>query len=99
MATKKRFRVLLEKDAGSEVTGIVIPFDVEKTFGTRARVPVRGTIQPIKMIRLTHIPDSLDDDLQIFYALAQIVREASTRAAARHGYLHIAEDYEESTIL
>lgn len=44
MATKKRFRVLLEKDATSEVTGIVIPFDVEKTFGTRARVPVRGTI-------------------------------------------------------
>ncbi|MEW6210766.1 MAG: YdeI/OmpD-associated family protein [Acidobacteriota bacterium] len=44
MATRKRFRVLLEKDADSEVTGIVIPFNVEKTFGTRARVPVRGTI-------------------------------------------------------
>ncbi len=44
MATKKRFRVLLEKDAASEVTSIAIPFDVEKTFGARARVPVRGTI-------------------------------------------------------
>jgi hypothetical protein len=44
MATKKRFRVLLEKDPDSEVTGIVIPFDVQKVFGTRARVPIRGTI-------------------------------------------------------
>ena len=43
MATK-RFRVLLEKHENSEATGITIPFDVEKTFGTRARVPVRGTI-------------------------------------------------------
>ena len=43
MATK-RFRVLLEKHENSEVTGITIPFDVEKTYGTRARVPVRGTI-------------------------------------------------------
>jgi Domain of unknown function (DUF1905)/Bacteriocin-protection, YdeI or OmpD-Associated len=40
----KRFRVLLEKDENSEVTGITIPFDVLKVFGTRARVPVRGTI-------------------------------------------------------
>jgi hypothetical protein len=40
----KRFRVLLEKDEASEATGIAIPFDVQKVFGTRARVPVRGTI-------------------------------------------------------
>jgi hypothetical protein len=40
----KRFRVLLENDQTSEATGICIPFDVEKVFGTRARVPVRGTI-------------------------------------------------------
>src|SRR5436305_3752924 len=40
----KRFRVLLEKDQNSEATGICVPFDVEKVFGTRARVPVRGTI-------------------------------------------------------
>ncbi|MDQ1559270.1 MAG: hypothetical protein QOD32_2330 [Pyrinomonadaceae bacterium] len=44
MATTKRFRVLLEKHDTSEATGITIPFDVEQTFGTRARVPVRGTI-------------------------------------------------------
>ncbi|MDQ1612532.1 MAG: hypothetical protein QOG00_2463 [Pyrinomonadaceae bacterium] len=44
MATAKRFRVLLEKHDTSEATGITIPFDVEQTFGTRARVPVRGTI-------------------------------------------------------
>ena len=40
----KRFRVLLEKHENSEATGIMIPFDVHKTFGSRARVPVRGTI-------------------------------------------------------
>jgi hypothetical protein len=40
----KRFRVLLEKHETSEATGIAIPFDVLKVFGTRARVPVRGTI-------------------------------------------------------
>lgn len=44
MPTTKRFRVLLEKHESSEATGIRIPFDVEKVFGTRARVPVRGTI-------------------------------------------------------
>jgi hypothetical protein len=43
MATK-RFRALLEKHENSEATGITIPFDVQKTYGTRARVPVRGTI-------------------------------------------------------
>jgi Bacteriocin-protection, YdeI or OmpD-Associated/Domain of unknown function (DUF1905) len=40
----KRFRVLVEREEGSEVCGISIPFDVEKTFGTRGRVPVRGTL-------------------------------------------------------
>lgn len=40
----KRFRVLLESEEGSEVCGFDVPFDVEKIFGTRARVPVRGTI-------------------------------------------------------
>ncbi len=44
MAKVKRFRVLLEKDENSEATGIRIPFSVEKEFGARARVPVRGTI-------------------------------------------------------
>ncbi len=40
----KRFRVLLEKHETSEATGILVPFDVLKVFGTRARVPVCGTI-------------------------------------------------------
>jgi hypothetical protein len=44
MTAQKRFRVRLEKDEKTEATGIAIPFDVEKVFGTRARVPVRGTI-------------------------------------------------------
>jgi hypothetical protein len=40
----KRFRVLLESEEGHEVCGFGVPFDVEKTFGSRGRVPVRGTI-------------------------------------------------------
>jgi hypothetical protein len=45
MATKtKRFRVQLEQHKGTEALIITIPFDVQKTFGTRARVPVCGTI-------------------------------------------------------
>lgn len=40
----KRFRVRLEQDTRSTATAVTIPFDVQKTFGTRARVPVRGTI-------------------------------------------------------
>ncbi|MDQ3803642.1 MAG: YdeI/OmpD-associated family protein [Acidobacteriota bacterium] len=40
----QRFRVLLETQGGGEVTGFGVPFDVPKVFGTRARVPVRGTI-------------------------------------------------------
>jgi hypothetical protein len=44
MATTKRFRALLEKHETSEATRITIPFGVPATFGTRARVPVRGTI-------------------------------------------------------
>ena len=41
---KKRFKTILEGEAHSQVAKIVIPFDVEKAFGTRGRTPVRGTI-------------------------------------------------------
>jgi len=44
MSATKRFRAVLEKDEHGEATAITIPFDVQKVFGTRARVPVRGTI-------------------------------------------------------
>jgi len=40
----KRFRITLEKHDRSEAAMMTIPFDVEKVYGTRARVPVRGTI-------------------------------------------------------
>lgn len=40
----KRFRVLLEKAVGMDSASITVPFDVVKVFGSRARVPVRGTI-------------------------------------------------------
>lgn len=42
--TTKRFRVPLETLEGTESTLFTIPFDVRKVFGTRARLPVRGTI-------------------------------------------------------
>jgi Domain of unknown function (DUF1905)/Bacteriocin-protection, YdeI or OmpD-Associated len=42
--TKLKFRVKLDGMPSSEVAALSAPFDVEKTFGTRARVPVRGTI-------------------------------------------------------
>ena len=52
MATKKtvekspvkRFRALVNRKEGGDVCSIDIPFDVEKTFGARGRVPVRGTL-------------------------------------------------------
>ncbi len=45
MAEKKlRFKVTLIGQEGSSATGFIAPFDVPATFGTRARVPVRGTI-------------------------------------------------------
>src|SRR5215211_2336453 len=40
----KRFRAVVERKEGGEVCSIDIPFDVEKTFGARGRVPVRGTL-------------------------------------------------------
>ena len=42
--TVKRFRALVKREEGSEVCAIDIPFDVEKTFGSRGRVPVRGAL-------------------------------------------------------
>jgi len=39
-----RFKVKLDGEAGSSVASLTPPFDVIETFGTRARVPVRGTI-------------------------------------------------------
>jgi hypothetical protein len=38
------FQVKLEQDTGSSAALFHMPFDVEKEFGTRGRVPVRGTI-------------------------------------------------------
>ena len=39
----KRFRALVERGEGS-VCAISVSFDVEKTFGKRGRIPVRGTL-------------------------------------------------------
>jgi len=40
----KRFRVTLEKHEGSAAALLHVPFDAEKVFGTRGRVPVRCTV-------------------------------------------------------
>ena len=40
----KRFRAVVNRREGGEICSINIPFDVEKTFGGRNRVPVRGTL-------------------------------------------------------
>jgi hypothetical protein len=41
---KLKFNVRLEGGTSGEGAALSAPFDVEKTFGTRARVPVRGVI-------------------------------------------------------
>jgi Domain of unknown function (DUF1905) len=41
---KLRFKVKLVARDRSSATGLIPPFDVPNTFGTRARVPVRGTM-------------------------------------------------------
>jgi Domain of unknown function (DUF1905) len=41
---KLRFKISLVVQEGSSATGFYAPFDVPQTFGTRARVQVRGTI-------------------------------------------------------
>jgi hypothetical protein len=38
------FDIVLDGMEGSEVAALSAPFSVEEVFGTRARVPVRGTI-------------------------------------------------------
>jgi hypothetical protein len=43
-APAKRFRVKLEEHEGMETLSFVVPFDVREAFGSRGRVPVRGTI-------------------------------------------------------
>ena len=43
-AKKLQFKVRLEGEPGSSVAWLNAPFDVPETFGTRARVPVCGTI-------------------------------------------------------
>jgi hypothetical protein len=46
MAGKQRFHAVVESEQASGGGGhwIVVPFDVEQVYGTRARVPVRVTI-------------------------------------------------------
>jgi hypothetical protein len=45
---KIEVQVKLEGKQGSEVAAVVAPFDVQKVFGTKARIPVRGTINGVE---------------------------------------------------
>jgi hypothetical protein len=45
---KLEFTVELEGQEGSSVAALRAPFDVQKVFGTKGRVPVRGTINGFK---------------------------------------------------
>lgn len=45
VSKKQRFKAkLFQATPGGEAAFIYVPFDTEKVFGTRARVPVRGTV-------------------------------------------------------
>jgi Domain of unknown function (DUF1905)/Bacteriocin-protection, YdeI or OmpD-Associated len=44
MMKKLEFKVKLDGMEGSSVAALSAPFSVEEVFGTKARVPVRGTI-------------------------------------------------------
>ncbi len=44
MAAMMSFRVKLESHRGTQSAWFIVPFDAEKFFGTRGRVPVRGTL-------------------------------------------------------
>jgi hypothetical protein len=45
---KLEFTVELEGQKGSSVAALRAPFDVQEVFGTKGRVPVRGTINGFK---------------------------------------------------
>ena len=44
MSKKLEFEVTLEQAEDSQACGFYFPFDTKEIFGTKARVPVRGTI-------------------------------------------------------
>jgi hypothetical protein len=47
MPSAKRFRTVLEKSETSSATSITVPFDAERAFGGRGRIPVRGTVNGV----------------------------------------------------
>jgi hypothetical protein len=44
MEKKLKFKIKLEGMEGTSVAIIIAPFSVQEVFGTKARVPVRGTV-------------------------------------------------------
>jgi hypothetical protein len=46
-SSKHRFSAVLRKDDRTQATPLPIPLDVEKLFGIRGRVPVRGTLNGV----------------------------------------------------
>jgi len=47
----QKFRIKLEGMPGIETAGFCVPFDVQEAFGTKARVPVCGTINGVSYRR------------------------------------------------
>ena len=53
--TKHKFDAVLERpDMRGARTFIRVPFSVEETFGTRARVAVRGSVNGVEFRKLAH---------------------------------------------
>jgi hypothetical protein len=44
MGKQQKFKVVLEKVEGMDAARVTVPFDVQEAFGSKGRVPVRGTI-------------------------------------------------------
>ena len=72
------FRATLEQDDRTTGTYVIIPFDVPATFGGRARVPVRGTLNA------TPFRGSIVPMGSGLYALG-VNRELRSQAEARAG--------------
>lgn len=49
MPIGKRFKIKLlgDEEGGSEVKSIIVPFSVERPFGSKARVSMKGTINNV----------------------------------------------------
>jgi hypothetical protein len=88
-----RFRVVLEGVEGMNAAVLVPPFDVKEAFGTRGRVPVRGTIAGAPF-RSTLVPMGGRHMMPVNREL----REAAGVAAGDEVEVVLERDTEERTV-